>query len=291
VTTVDEISVINRLRELLAAGGVIVLSGAGISTESGIPDYRGPSGQLRARLPMTVQEFTASAAARRRYWARSYVGWRRIAHAQPNPGHLAVAALQRRGAVTGVITQNVDGLHQAAGSRDVIELHGGLDHVVCLDCGARSQRSELDERLTAVNGELATEIAELNPDGDVELADELVASFVLVGCECCGSDVLKPDVVFFGENVPRPRVARCFELVERASSLLVLGSSLTVMSGLRFVHRAAAGAIPVAIVNQGTTRGDEYADVKLEGPLGEALPALARDWTASAGLLTRRATA
>ena len=276
MTTVDEISVIDRLRELLATGGVVVLSGAGISTESGIPDYRGPSGQLRARLPMTVQEFMASAAARRRYWARSYVGWRRIAHAQPNTGHLAVAALQRRGAVSGVITQNVDGLHQAAGTRDVIELHGGLDHVVCLDCGARSPRSELDERLAAVNGEFATEIAELNPDGDVELADELVASFVLVGCECCGSDLLKPDVVFFGENVPRPRVARCFELVERASSLLVLGSSLTVMSGLRFVHRAAAGAIPVAIVNQGTTRGDEYADVRLDGPLGEVLAALAR---------------
>jgi NAD-dependent SIR2 family protein deacetylase len=271
MTTVDDISMIDRLRELLATGGVVVLSGAGISTESGIPDYRGPSGQLRARLPMTVQEFTASAAARRRYWARSYVGWRRIAHAQPNPGHLAVAALQRRGAVTGVITQNVDGLHQAAGTRDVIELHGGLDHVLCLDCGARSPRSQLDERLAAVNGELATEIAELNPDGDVELADELVASFVLVGCECCGSDLLKPDVVFFGENVPRPRVARCFELVERASALLVLGSSLTVMSGLRFVHRAAAGAIPVAIVNQGTTRGDEYADVKLDQPLGETL--------------------
>jgi NAD-dependent SIR2 family protein deacetylase len=287
----DPVSALDRLRALVAAGAVVVLSGAGISTESGIPDYRGPTGQLRARLPMTVQEFTASAAARRRYWARSYIGWRRIARAQPNAGHLAVAELQRRGAVTGVITQNVDGLHQAAGARNVIELHGGLQHVVCLDCGARTPRAQLDERLAAVNGELAVEIAQINPDGDVELADELVASFVLVDCECCGSDLLKPDVVFFGENVPRPRVARCFELVERASSLLVLGSSLTVMSGLRFVHRAAACGIPVAIVNEGTTRGDEYAEVKLHAPLGEVLPAVARDSTASAGLLVRRATA
>ncbi len=146
--------------------------------------------------------------------------------------------------------------------------------MVCLDCGARRPRAHLDERLQAVNGELVAEITQLNPDGDVELPDELVASFVLVGCDCCGSDLLKPDVVFFGENVPRPRVTRCFELVERASSLLVLGSSLTVMSGLRFVHRAAAAGIPVAIVNQGSTRGDEYADVRLDRPLGETLARL-----------------
>jgi NAD-dependent SIR2 family protein deacetylase len=265
----------DRLRELVAAGGVVVLSGAGISTESGIRDYRGPSGQLRARLPMTVGEFTSSAEARRRYWARSSVGWRRITQAHPNAGHLAVAALQQRGVVAGIITQNVDGLHQAAGARDVIELHGGLDHVVCLDCGARSPRAQLNERLRAVNGERVAEITQINPDGDVELADELVGSFVLVGCECCGSDLLKPDVVFFGENVPKARVARCFERIERAASLLVLGSSLTVMSGLRFVHRAAGGGIPVAIVNQGSTRGDEYADVRLDGPLGEALSELA----------------
>jgi NAD-dependent SIR2 family protein deacetylase len=275
VTALDRAPARDRLRELVAAGGVVVLSGAGISTESGIPDYRGPSGQLRARLPMTVREFMSSPQARQRYWARSYVGWRRIARAQPNAGHLAVAALQQRGAITGVITQNVDGLHQAAGARDVIELHGGLHHVVCLDCGARRPRAQLNERLEAVNGELVTEIDQINPDGDVELADELVASFALVGCECCGSDLLKPDVVFFGENVPRPRVARCFQLVADATSLLVLGSSLTVMSGLRFVHRAAADGIPVAIVNAGTTRGDEYADIRVDGPLGEALSELA----------------
>ena len=265
------------LRGLLAAGGVVVLSGAGISTESGIPDYRGPSGQLRARLPMTIREFTSSEQARRRYWARSFAGWRRIAGARPNAGHHAVAALQRAGAVASIITQNVDGLHQAAGARDVIELHGGLHHVVCLDCGARSPRAHLNERLGAVNGELVAEITQINPDGDVELPERLVDSFRLVGCECCGSDGLKPDVVFFGENVPRARVMRCFELVENATSLLVLGSSLTVMSGLRFVHRAAAAGIPVAIVNQGSTRGDEYADIRLDGPLGETLAQLVRD--------------
>ena len=275
MSTVDRVSARDHLHELVAAGGVVALSGAGISTESGIPDYRGPSGQLRARLPITVQEFIGSANARRRYWARSYVGWRRIARARPNAGHLAVAALQRRGVVTGVITQNVDGLHQAAGARGVIELHGGLAHVVCLDCGARSPRAELDERMRAVNGELESAVAALNPDGDVELADERVASFVLVGCVCCGSDLLKPDVVFFGENVPKPRVQRCYELVTQASSLLVLGSSLAVMSGLRFVHRAAADGIPVAIVNQGATRGDEHADIKLDGPLGPTLSELA----------------
>jgi NAD-dependent SIR2 family protein deacetylase len=274
VSAVAGTSARDRLGELVAAGGVVVLTGAGISTESGIPDYRGPSGQLRARLPMTIGEFTSSAEARRRYWARSYVGWRRITQARPNAGHRAVAALQQRGVVAGIITQNVDGLHQAAGARDVIELHGGLDHVVCLDCGARRPRAQLNERLRAVNDELVAEITQINPDGDVELTDEQVGSFVLVGCECCGSDLLKPDVVFFGENVPRARVTRCFELVERASSLLVLGSSLTVMSGLRFVHRAAAGGIPVGIVNQGSTRGDAYADVRLDQPLGETLTRL-----------------
>jgi NAD-dependent SIR2 family protein deacetylase len=266
---------VDRLQELLDAGDVCVLTGAGISTESGIPDYRGPSGQLRARLPMTIGEFTDSPAARRRYWARSHAGWQRMARAQPNAGHRAVAALQRAGAVTGVITQNVDGLHQAAGAREVVELHGSLDRVVCLECGARTSRAALDERLRAANGDVGLEeTATHNPDGDVELDEARVARFELVGCECCGADLLKPDVVFFGENVPRPRVDRCYELVAAAGCLLVLGSSLTVMSGLRFVHRARRDGIPVAIVNRGVTRGDPLADVKLDGTLGEILPAL-----------------
>jgi NAD-dependent SIR2 family protein deacetylase len=267
----------DRLDELVGRGAVCVLSGAGLSTESGIPDYRGPSGALRARLPMTISEFRSSPAARRRYWARAHIGWQRMAAARPNAGHRAVAALQRAGLVHGIITQNVDGLHQAAGARDIIELHGTLGRVVCLECGAYSAREVLDERLRAVNRDLLWHgVATSNPDGDVELAEEHVTGFRLVGCECCGADLLKPDVVFFGENVPRPRVQQCFELVDRSACLLVLGSSLTVMSGLRFVHRARQQGIPTAIVNRGATRGDPFADVKVDATLGEVLPTLAR---------------
>jgi NAD-dependent SIR2 family protein deacetylase len=265
----------DRLHELVAAGGVCVLSGAGISTDSGIPDYRGPTGQLRARLPMTIAEFTGSSEARRRYWARSHAGWRRMARATPNAGHRAVADLQRAGAITAVITQNVDGLHQAAGAREVVELHGSLDGVVCLECGARSSRAALHERLRTTNADLESdEILTRNPDGDVELSQARVAQFTVACCECCGADLLKPDVVFFGENVPRPRVDRCYELVSGAACLLVLGSSLTVMSGLRFVHRARRDGTPVAIVNRGVTRGDPLADIKLDAALGETLTAL-----------------
>jgi NAD-dependent SIR2 family protein deacetylase len=255
---------------------VCVLSGAGLSTDSGIPDYRGPSGVLRARLPMTIAEFHGSARARQRYWARAHIGWRRIEAAQPNAGHRAVAALQQAGALRGIITQNVDGLHQAAGARDVVELHGALGRVVCLECGARSTRAALDRRLRAANPELdRDELLASNPDGDAELGDEQVARFRLVGCECCGADLLKPDVVFFGENVPRRRVQQCFELLDGSACLLVLGSSLMVMSGLRFVHRARLGRIPVAIVNRGATRGDPLADIKVDAGLGEVLPILA----------------
>ncbi len=265
-----------RLGELVRGGGVCVLSGAGLSTDSGIPDYRGPDGALRARLPMTIGEFRRSPEARRRYWARAHLGWRRIAAARPNAGHRAVAALQAAGLLRGVITQNVDGLHQAAGARDVVELHGSLESVVCLECGARCTRQALDQRLRVANPDLMwDEDAPGNPDGDAELADDQVARFRLAGCEYCGADLLKPDVVFFGENVPRPRVQRCFELVDGSESLLVLGSSLTVMSGLRFVHRAQQAGIPVAIVNRGATRGDPFADIKVDAPLGEVLPSLA----------------
>jgi NAD-dependent SIR2 family protein deacetylase len=265
-----------RLAQLVARGEVCVLSGAGLSTDSGIPDYRGPSGALRARLPMTIAEFHGSPEARQRYWARAHIGWQRIAAARPNAGHLAVAALQQAGMLSGIITQNVDGLHQAAGALDVVELHGTLDRVVCLECGARSTRAALDRRLRAANPDLDwREVPASNPDGDAELPDEQVARFRLVGCEGCGAELLKPDVVFFGENVPRSRVQRCFELLDGSACLLVLGSSLTVMSGLRFVHRARQGRIPVAIVNRGATRGDPLADIKLDAALGEVLPTLA----------------
>jgi NAD-dependent SIR2 family protein deacetylase len=268
-------SATDQLAELVGRGGVCVLSGAGLSTESGIPDYRGPSGALRARLPMTIAEFRGARASRQRYWARAHIGWRRISASQPNTGHRAVAGLQQAGLIDGIITQNVDGLHQAAGARDVVELHGTLGRVVCLECGRRCARDALDERLHAANPDLDWQsVATSNPDGDVELTDDQVARFQLVGCESCGADLLKPDVVFFGENVPRPRVQRCFELVDEATSLLVLGSSLTVMSGLRFVHRANQQRIPVAIVNRGATRADLIADLKVEMALGAVLPGL-----------------
>ncbi|WP_394428735.1 NAD-dependent protein deacetylase [Streptomyces sp. SGAir0957] len=262
--------------DALRAGGVLVLSGAGLSTESGIPDYRGEHGSLRRHTPMTYQEFTADAWARRRYWARSQVGYRAMTRARPNTGHRAVATLAGAGLVTGVITQNVDGLQQAAGLADVVELHGSLRRVICLDCGDLSDRDALDRRLRAANpafeeaAERHAAAARVNPDGDVELPDEAVREFQLVPCHVCGG-VLKPDVVFFGENVPQDRVAACRALVAAASSVLVLGSSLTVMSGLRFVRQAAQADIPVLIVNQGAGRGDALATHRVALPLGEAL--------------------
>ncbi|WP_184618082.1 NAD-dependent protein deacetylase [Sphaerisporangium krabiense] len=264
------------LADMLATGDVVVLSGAGISTESGIPDYRGPSGALVRHTPMTYQTFTGDVAARRRYWARSHIGWRTIAGAAPNDGHRAVAALQRRGLLSGLITQNVDGLHQAGGAGDVIELHGSLDRVVCLGCGDLTSREELHERLALANPRFGAEAREVNPDGDVDLPDAEAERFRTVGCRACDGGVLKPDVVFFGETVPPGRVSRCYALVERAGLLLVLGSSLTVMSGRRFVLRAAKLGIPVAIVNQGATRGDDYATLTVDARLGDVLPETVR---------------
>nr|WP_093614743.1 NAD-dependent protein deacetylase [Actinoplanes philippinensis] len=263
-----------RLDEWVAEGDVVVLSGAGLSTDSGIPDYRGPSGSARRGSPMTYQTFTGDPVARRRYWARSHLGWRTIGDARPNDGHRAVARLQERGLLGGVITQNVDGLHQAAGARDVVELHGNLSRVVCLGCGAGSGRDELEERLSAANPGFAAVAATVNPDGDVELDDAEVAGFTVVDCLACGG-VLKPDVVYFGETVPPERVSRSFALVAGARTLLVLGSSLTVMSGRRFVLRAVRDGIRVAIVNRGMTRGEPYADLVIDAPLGVILPNLA----------------
>jgi NAD-dependent SIR2 family protein deacetylase len=267
---------LDALCDLVSLGDCVVLSGAGLSTESGIPDYRGATGSLRRHTPMTYQTFTQDPRGRHRYWARSFVGWRRISAARPNAGHAAVAALERAGLLSGVITQNVDGLHQAAGAEGVVELHGGLDRTVCLGCGDVSDRAELDQRLRAANPHFGPHVDEVNPDGDAELPDTVLDGFVMVDCLTCGAGPLKPDVVFFGETVPRERVDHCFERVDGASCLLVLGSSLTVMSGYRFVLRAAKLGIPVAIVNVGPTRGDAKADVRVDAPLGEVLPELAR---------------
>lgn len=259
-------------------GGVLVITGAGLSTESGIPDYRGVTGRARPSTPMTYQEFIGHPDARRRYWARSHVGWRTIAQARPNSGHHAVGSLQTAGLLGTVITQNVDGLHQAGGASDVIELHGSLDRVVCLDCADLSSRTRLEDRLSQANPYLDQWIRagphDVKPDGDVDLAPDLVARFRTAPCERCSGDRLKPDVVFFGESVPKPTVARCFELVERAGALLVLGSSLSVMSGYRFIRRARRLGLPIGIVNQGATRADADATFRVDAPLGPTLETL-----------------
>ena len=262
------------LADLVATGDVVVLSGAGISTESGIPDYRGPSGAtLRRHAPMTYQAFTGDPVARRRYWARSHIGWQLMRTATPNDGHRAVAALEEQGLVIGTITQNVDGLHQVAGSREVVDLHGRLDRVVCLSCRATVSRADVRERLDAVNAGWRATVTAVNPDGDVDLPDAELDGFVVVDCETCGG-LLKPDVVYFGESVPVDRVTASYGLVDRARLLLVLGTSLHVFSGRRFVVRAANAGIPVAIVNDGPTRGDDVALLKLDEPLGATLTAL-----------------
>ncbi|MBO7940193.1 NAD-dependent protein deacetylase [Streptomyces antibioticus] len=265
---------LDQVTEAVADGGLLVLSGAGISTESGIPDYRGEGGSLSRHTPMTYQDFTASARARRRYWARSHLGWRTFGRALPNAGHRAVAAFGRHGLLSGVITQNVDGLHQTAGSEDVVELHGSLARVVCLTCGTFTPRRELARRLEEANAGFDPVAAEINPDGDADLTDEQIGDFHVVPCAMCGG-ILKPDVVFFGETVPPQRVEHCRSLVREAASVLVLGSSLTVMSGLRFVRQAAEAGTPVLIVNRDPTRGDRHAVTRVALPLGAALTTVA----------------
>jgi len=280
LTTARDQLAYERLVELLRGRNITVLTGAGLSTESGIPDYRGPDGKRRV-VPMTYGEFVASPANRQRYWARSFVGWRRFAGAGPNDGHRAVADLQRLGLVRAIITQNVDGLHQLAGARDVLELHGNLARARCLDCGETTHRADLDARLVEANPHFEVIAGELRPDGDVVLSEEAVAGFHIPRCLVCQSDLLKPDVVFFGESVPKPLVEQCFSYVEASSGLLVLGSSLQVMSGYRFVQRAAARGLPVAIVTRGPSRGDEKATIRIDAPLGVTLSRIVQglqDW-------------
>ena len=246
----------------------LVLTGAGVSTDSGIPDYRGAGAPVRT--PMTISQFRSGYAAQQRYWARSYLGWSSMGRAEPNATHRALARLEAEGRLCGLITQNVDGLHTAAGHRDVVELHGRIDRVVCLDCGHATSRAELQERLTALNRTFATADVRVLPDGDVDL--DATEGFVVAACTACGG-ALKPDVVFFGESVPPERVAHCTGLVEQAEALVVLGSSLQVFSGRRFVKQAHARGIPVVIVNRGATRGDPMATVKLDAGCAETLTA------------------
>lgn len=256
--------------DVLAGRKTLVLTGAGISTDSGIPDYRGPDSP--PRKPMTIAEFRSGLPARRRYWARSHVGWTTMGRAAPNAGHRAVADLERTGATIGTVTQNVDGLHTAAGCRVVVDLHGRISDVCCLDCGDVTGRDDLHARLDALNPTFGhdrdTEIA---PDGDAVVED--VASFTVADCIRCGG-ILKPDVVFFGENVAKPLVEHCYHLVDGAEAVLVAGSSLTVLSGFRFIRHASRIGLPVVIVNRGPTRADDLATVRLDAGCSETLSSL-----------------
>ena len=266
---------IDALVTLLRRKRVAVLTGAGISTESGIPDYRGPVTKLRARNPIQHHAFVTDAEARRRYWARATVGWARFRGAEPNDGHRALAAMERAGVLTGLVTQNVDRLHQRAGQATVIELHGALADVRCLACGAHEDRETLQHRLLVLNPQWVERTAELAPDGDAELPLEVVRAFRVADCLHCGG-ALKPDVVFFGGNVARAVVDAAYAVVEQSEALLVVGTSLTVFSGYRFVRRAAEKGIAVAIVNIGESRGDPHAALRVDAHAGQVLPALAR---------------
>lgn len=258
---------------------LFVLTGAGCSTDSGIPDYRDAAGDWKRAQPVTYQAFMGELATRQRYWARSLLGWPRFGHARPNATHAALAQLEARGQVELLLTQNVDGLHQAAGSRATIDLHGRLDVVRCMGCERRMPREAFQQHLLQHNPQWATLQAAPAPDGDADLEGEDFASFVVPACTHCGG-VLKPDVVFFGENVPRERVASAFAHLQRADAVLVVGSSLMVYSGFRFVQTAAKAGLPIAAVNLGRTRGDDLLSLKVEQSCAQALafllPAAAR---------------
>ena len=261
----------SRLEDFIAAHRrLFVLTGAGCSTGSGIPDYRDEQGAWKRTPPVTYQAFVGDGITRRRYWARSLVGWPRIAQAQPNAAHRALAALEAQGRCSQLLTQNVDGLHQAAGSRAVIDLHGRLDAVVCLGCGASSSRADVQRRLAEANPAWAGLAAGAAPDGDADLEDRDFATFQVPACDACGG-MLKPDVVFFGENVPRARVDAAMARLAQADAMLVVGSSLMVYSGLRFVHAAVRAQIPVAAVNLGRTRADDLLRFRMAAPCGDAL--------------------
>jgi NAD-dependent SIR2 family protein deacetylase len=255
---------------------VFVLTGAGCSTASGIPDYRDADGQWKRSQPVTFQAFTGDALVRARYWARSFIGWPRIDQARPNAAHRALAAWQVGGRVSQLLTQNVDGLHQRAGSRNVVDLHGRLDQVVCLQCAQVSPRIALQQRLRADNPEWAHLGAASAPDGDADLEGHDFSRFRIPACERCGG-MLKPDVVFFGESVPRPRYEAARDALEASDALLVVGSSLMVYSGFRFARMAHEAGIPIAILNRGHTRADGLAGLKLDADCVSTLAATLDD--------------
>ena len=253
---------------------VTVLTGAGISTASGIPDYRDDDGQWKQRRPMLFADFVSCANKRRQYWAQSFAGWRRMSTAQPNVAHEAIALMEQRGFITAVITQNVDNLHRDAGNRNVIDLHGNLRTTRCLDCNDRRSRLEYQRRLESANPGWKVRVAAIAPDGDARLRNDSVAAFRVPDCVYCGG-IVKPDVVFFGEAVPRKRVADASATVERSAALLVIGSSLMVFSGFRYARIASESGKPLAIVNRGATRADELATLRLVNDCTEILPQLA----------------
>ncbi len=262
------------LATVLRGRRVVVLSGAGCSTPSGIPDYRGPTGRRRRRTPVTHDVFVADPKARRRYWARAVAGWPRFRSARPNAAHRALARLEAAGLVSAVVTQNVDGLHRVAGSRNVVELHGSLHRVVCLSCRTAFDRDTVQRWFLHRNPGWARLAARAAPDGDADLPEPDLARFRMVDCPACGG-ILKPDVVFFGAAVPRPTVERVRALVAEADVLWVVGSSLAVFSGYRFVRQAHAQGTCVAIANLGPTRADDLAHLRIEADVADLLPAVA----------------
>jgi NAD-dependent SIR2 family protein deacetylase len=261
------------LVDLLCGRRFVALTGAGCSTESGIPDYRG-GGRTGPRNPIQHDAFMKKADVRRRYWARATLGWARFSGAEPNDGHRALAALEQAGHLAGVITQNVDRLHHRAGSRRVVELHGALADVACVRCGHGEPRHELQARLLDANPGWLESTVDIQPDGDADLHPDRVESFSVVSCRRCGGE-LKPDVVFFGGAVSERTLAAAWDLFAEAEVLLVVGSSLTVYSGFRFVRRAQERALPIGLVNIGPTRADDIAAVKVSAPVGAILSRLA----------------
>ncbi|WP_323164385.1 NAD-dependent protein deacetylase [Pseudomonas atacamensis] len=268
---------LDTLLQAMADDKFLILTGAGISTPSGIPDYRDSDGVRRGRQPMMYQEFLAAPESRRRYWARAMLGWPRVRKARPNAAHEALATLQQRGRLSALITQNVDTLHDQAGSHDVIELHGSLHRVLCLDCGQRSERDAIQQQMETQNPYLSGVDAVQAPDGDTLLDPAFEARFQVPQCPHCAGERMKPDVVFFGENVAQPTAARALAAAENAAGLLVVGSSLMAYSAFRLCRVIAERGKPLMAINLGKTRADDLLDLKIEGSCEELLPWLVEE--------------